>query len=182
MGMTENRNVKKQSLKELNDSVSQGNVEAKTELARRLLKGKDVDKDEKKAISILEECAALGDAQAMFMLAVCCTLGRGVEHNMERAKALLSEAAGKGFSAAQCLNQLINKQGKRESVEFEGLFITCAMCITNLASYRVLFVFKQDVCRDETKMAVLALNFITCNSVSLQGEQTLSFMKRHIII
>lgn len=137
MGLTKNRNVKKQSLKELNDSVSQGNVEAKTELARRLLKGKEVDKDEKKAMSILEECAALGDAQAMFMLAVCCTLGRGVEHNMERAKALLSEAAGKGFSAAQYLNQLINKQGKRESVEFESLFIACAMDINKGASYCV---------------------------------------------
>lgn len=46
----------------------------------------------------------------------------------------------------------------------------------------MFFAFKQDVRRDESKMAVLALNFFTCNSVSFQGEQIVLFMKRHIII
>ena len=73
-------------------------------MARRLLEGDDgVDKDEAKAVSLLEDCAAHGDADAMVLLAKCCALARDMEHNAKRAEALVSEAADKGNHEARVL-------------------------------------------------------------------------------
>ena len=77
-------------------------------MARRLLEGDGVDKDEAKAVSLLEDCVTHGDAGAMVMLAKCCALGHGIEHNAKRAEALVSEAAEKGNDEARILLQLIN--------------------------------------------------------------------------
>ena len=73
------------------------------EMARRLMEGDGVDKDEAKAVSLLEDCVAHGDADAMVMLAKCCALARGMERNAERAEALVSEAAKKGNNEARIL-------------------------------------------------------------------------------
>ena len=75
----------------MEEAIPQTEIEAKRESARRLLEGDGVDKDEVKAVSLLEDCVAHGDADAMMMLAKCCALGRGIEHNAERAEALVSE-------------------------------------------------------------------------------------------
>ena len=97
-----------QSVANLDDSATQGDMEAKREMAMRLMEGDGVDKDEAKAVSLLEDCVARGDADAMVLLAICCALGRGIEHNAERAEALVSEAAKKGNDEARVLLQLIN--------------------------------------------------------------------------
>ena len=95
--------------------TTQGNTEAKREMARRLMEGNGVDKDEAKAVSLLEDCVAHGDVDAMLLLAKCCALGRGMEHNAERAEALLSDAAEKENDEAHILLQLINDwKGKQE--------------------------------------------------------------------
>ena len=104
----------------MEDSVTQTDTKAKREMARRLMEGDDVDKDEAKAVSFLEDCVAYGDANAMVMLAKCCALGRGMEHNAERAKALLSEAAEKRNHEARFLLQLINDWRGKESIDYEG--------------------------------------------------------------
>ena len=70
----------------LDDSATQGGMEAKREMARRLMEGDGVDKDEAKAVSLLEDCVAHGDADAMVMLAKCCALGCGMGHDAERAE------------------------------------------------------------------------------------------------
>ena len=44
----------------------------------RLLVGDCVDKDEAKAVSLLEGGVARGDTDAMVMLAKCCALARGM--------------------------------------------------------------------------------------------------------
>ena len=89
-------------------------MKAKREMARRLLKGDGVEKDEAKAVSLLEDCAARGDADAMVMLAKCCALGQGMKHKAEHAEALVTEAAKKGNDEAQRLMRLINEwKGKR---------------------------------------------------------------------
>ena len=88
--------------------MTQEDMEAKREMATRLMEGDGVDKDEAKAVSLLEDCVAYGDADAMVMLARCCALARGMEHNAERAEALVSEAAKKGNDEARVLLQLIN--------------------------------------------------------------------------
>ena len=89
-------------------------------MARRLMEGDGVDKDEAKAVSLLEECVAHGDTDAMVMLAKCCALARGMEHNAERAEALVSEAANKGSDEARFLLQLINDWRGKEYIDYEG--------------------------------------------------------------
>ena len=100
---------------------AQGSVVTKKKMAKRLLNGDGVDKDEAKAVSILEDCVALGDPDAMVMLAKCCALARGMEHDAERAEALLSDAAQKGNHEARILMQLINNWNEKESVGLKGL-------------------------------------------------------------
>lgn len=77
-------------------------------LAKNLLKGKGVDKNEVEAVSILEDCVALGNTEAMLMLAECCYVGRGIKRDMERAQALISESAKNGNETALSVLKLID--------------------------------------------------------------------------
>ena len=101
--------------------VTKEEIEAKREMAKRLTFGDGVDKDEAKAVSLLEDCVAHGDADAMLVLAKCCALGRDMEHNAERAEALVSEAAEKGNDEARFLLQLINDWKGDERIDLERL-------------------------------------------------------------
>ena len=105
----------------MNESAAKGDMEARREMAERLLEGDGVDKDEEKAVSLLEECVAHGDTDAMVMLAKCCALGRGMGHNAERAEALVSDAAMKGNDEASTLMELINDWKGEESIDLESL-------------------------------------------------------------
>ena len=96
-------------------------MEAKREMIGQLLKGDGVEKDEAKAVSLLEDCVADGDADAMLMLAKCCALGRGMEHNAERAEALVSEAAEKGNDEARILMKLISNWKGKETIDLRSL-------------------------------------------------------------
>ena len=116
----------------LEESAIQGGMEAKREMAKRLLKGHGVDKDKENAVSLLEDCVAHGDADAMVMLAKCCTLGRGMERNVERAKALVSDAAKKGNNKARILMKLINDLKWKQSIDFYGL----TKCFLDKIEYR----------------------------------------------
>ena len=98
------------------------NVLEKKEFARRLMIGKEVEKDEVKAVRLLKECAEDGDAEAMLMLGECCALGRGVKHNSERAQVLLTYAAECGNRQAQHLMKLIN-EWKGERIDLFGLLM-----------------------------------------------------------
>ena len=100
-------------------SATQEEIEAKKEMARQLMEGDGVDKDEAKAVSLLEDCVAHGDADAMVMLAKCCALGLGMEHNAERAEALVSEAAEKGNDEARILLKLISDWKGNEYIDLE---------------------------------------------------------------
>ena len=104
-----------QGVSNLSVLEEQKDIEEKREMARRLLEGDSVDKDEAKAVLLLEDCVAHGDADAMVMLAKCCALARGMEHNAGRAEALVSEAAEKGNDEARFLLQLINDWKGKES-------------------------------------------------------------------
>ena len=100
----------------LEEQTPQIDIEAKREMARRVLNGDGVDKDEAKAVSILEDCVDHGDTDAMVMLAKCCALARGMEHNTERAEALLSDAAQKGNEEARALMEFINDYKGQDSI------------------------------------------------------------------
>ena len=119
--MSQNSTTGTQSTAIMEESATQEDMEGKRELARRLVFGDGVDKDEAKAVSLLEDCVAHGDADAMVMLAKCCALGRGMEHNAERAEALVSEAAEKGNDDARILLRLINNWKRKESIDLWGL-------------------------------------------------------------
>ena len=119
--MPQNNTTGTQCAATLEEPATQKDMEAKREMARRLVEGDGVDKDEAKAVSLLEDCVAHGDADAMVMLAKCCALGLGMEHDAERAETLVSEAAEKGNDEARILLQLINDWKGDESVDFDGL-------------------------------------------------------------
>ena len=119
--MSQNNTTGTQGAASLEGSVTQEDMEAKREMARRLVEGDGVDKDEAKAVSLLEDCVAHGDADAMVMLAKCCALGRGMEHNAERAETLVSDAAEKGNHEARILLQLINDWKGKEFISLWSL-------------------------------------------------------------
>ena len=108
-------------MEELKELLSQGDNNAKKEMARRLLEGDGVDKDDAKAVSLLEDCVAHGDADAMVMLAKCCALGRGMKHNAKRAETLVSEAAEKENDDARFLTKLINEWKGKETIDLKSL-------------------------------------------------------------
>ena len=113
--------TKTQDAGSLEEPAAQEDMKGKREMAGRLLFGRGVDKDEAKAVSLLEDCVAHGDADAMLMLAKCCALGRGMKHNAERAEALVIEAAWKGNNEAWCLRKLINDWKEITSLSLKGL-------------------------------------------------------------
>ena len=118
--MSQNNTTGTQGAATVDDSATQEDLEANRELARRLLEGDGVDKDEAMAVSLLGDCAARGDADAMVMLAKCCALGCEIEQNAELAEALVSDAAENGNDEARFLLRLINDWKGKESIDLGG--------------------------------------------------------------
>ena len=98
-----------------------------------------MDKDEAKAVSLLEDCVAHGDTDAMVMLAKCCALGRGVERNAERADALVSEAAEKGNDEARILLKLINDWKGEESISLWSLRYVLSSALKENVTFVLFF-------------------------------------------
>ena len=119
--MTDKKDVKAQSVDELEVLVTQGDMDAKRELAIRLMEGNGVPQNHSKAVALLEDCVALGDADSMLMLAKCCALGHGMEHNAERAESLICEAANKGNHEALCLMKLVNEWKGQQRINLSSL-------------------------------------------------------------
>ena len=119
--MTDKKDVKTQGVDELEVLVTQGDMDAKRELAIRLMEGNGVPQNHPKAVALLEDCVALDNAEAMLMLAKCCAFGRGMEHNAERAESLIAEAANKGNHEALCLMRLINDWEGEQNINLNGL-------------------------------------------------------------
>ena len=119
--MTDKKDVKAQSVDELDVLVGQGDMDAKRELAIRLME-RNGPQSHSKAVALLEDCVTIGDADAMLMLAKCCALGDGMEQDAERAESLICDAANKGNHEAQCLMELINKWKGQQSINLSGLF------------------------------------------------------------
>lgn len=115
------KDAKEQGVTVLEKFASKQYLNAKKELARRLLEGDGMSKNEVKAVSLLEECVTLGDGDALLMLAKCCAIGCGITQNSERAKALLSESSKKNNEEALSLMGLINDWNGRKAVDLAGL-------------------------------------------------------------
>ena len=119
--MADKKDMKAQSVDELDVLVGQGDMDAKRELAIRLMEGNGVPQNHPKAVALLEDCVATGDTESMLMLAKCCALGRGIEQNAERAESLISRAGNKGNEEALCLVELINEWKEKQSINLSSL-------------------------------------------------------------
>ena len=126
--MTDKKDVEAPSAKRQRVVVAQGDMDAKRELAIRLMEGNGVPQNHPKAVALLEDCVALGDTEAMLMLVNCYTLALGMEHNAERAESLISEAANKGNEEALCLMRLMKGWKGQKSVNLKGLFCSLEEC------------------------------------------------------
>ena len=121
----EEQDVKSPSAKRLRTLVEQGDMDAKRELAKRLMRGKGFHKNEQKVVALLEDCVAIGDAEAMLMLAKYCAHGCWMEHNAERAESLICDAANKGNKEALCLMKLFNEWKGKQSIDISSLSGNC---------------------------------------------------------
>ena len=119
--MTDKKDVKAQSADELDILVGQGDMDAKRELANRLMEGNGVPQNHPKAVALLEDCVALGDTDAMLILAKYCAFAHGTEYDAERAESLISDAAEKGNHEAVCLMRLINDWKGQKIINLRGL-------------------------------------------------------------
>ena len=136
-------------------------------MARRLLEGDGVDKDEAKAVSLLEDCVAHGDADAMVMLAKWCALGHGIEHNAERAEALVSEAAKKGNDEARILLQLVNDWKGNERI-YLGCLRKCFL--KEFKKEKFMFVVSIGSIKGECTIerVALVMNIVPCRELDLR--------------
>ena len=119
--MTHKKKVKAPRANRQRVEVAQGDVDAKRELAIRLMEGNGVPQNHPKAVALLEDCVAIGDTEAMLMLAKYCAHGCWMEHNAERAESLICEAAKKRNKEAQCLMKFIKDWKGEEKITLRGL-------------------------------------------------------------
>ena len=112
--------VETQCIEDLEVSAKRGFRIAKKELARRLIDGKEVKKNDAKAASLLKECVIDGDDEAMLMLAKCYAFGIGVSQNGMQAEALVSESAKMGNKEALFLMELINDWKGKKTIILDG--------------------------------------------------------------
>lgn len=99
--------------------VSEGDLTTKKEF----MEGSETEKNDVKAVSLLEERAALGDADAMYTLAKYYALGNGIERSAKRAEELISECAKKGSSEAHALMELIKEWKGENNITLSSLRI-----------------------------------------------------------
>ena len=166
--MSQNNTSGAQGTAIVEGSAMQGDMEAKRKMARRLMEGDGVDKDEAKAVSLLEDCVAHGDADAMVMLAKCCALGRGIEHNAERAKALVTKAAVIGNHEARVLLQLINDWKGKQRIDLKSLRMCFLKDLKRKTHVCVVSVGRiKGECTNER--VALVMNIVSCRSLNYYG-------------
>ena len=119
--MPAKKRARTESIEKLEELAAHGDIQAKKELARRLIEGEGVEKNEEKAVSLLEPCATHGDADAMLMLANCCVYGDGIEQDTERAETLFRESAKRGNKDAISLVELIDIWKGCKEIDFTCL-------------------------------------------------------------
>ena len=154
--------------------MTQGDMDAKRELAIRLMEGNGVPQNHPKAVALLEDCVALGDAEAMVILAKCCAFGHGMERNAERAESLISEAANKGNEEALCLMELMNNWKGQKGVNLEGLSGSHRKKISGM----FIFMFNTGQIKGELTIerVCLLMNIVICKEINLAGQPS-----QHII-
>ena len=83
---------------------------------------KEEDRNEEKAVAILQECAKKQDSKALWMLGLCYEYGIGVEVDEDHARAMYSQASTMGSNIGTFLYKNITKNGAGD----DSLFL-CGM-------------------------------------------------------
>ena len=85
------------STSELRRIAEAGSIEAKFDLAVRLMEGDRVTKDEKEAVRTIEKVAEYGDPRAQYLLASAYISGRGKEKDETEGVNWLERSAQQGY-------------------------------------------------------------------------------------
>jgi TPR repeat protein len=86
---------------ELQAAAKKGNPKAEAQLGEMMLRGEGIDKDEGKAVALLEKAARAGHSAAAFRIGMLLANGDGgVAKDMERALAYFRAAAAGGEAEA----------------------------------------------------------------------------------
>ena len=154
--MSAKKRSRVEAMGEIHNPYARRDIETKKELARRLMEGKDVEKDEEKAVDLLEDCVAFGDAEAMLMLGKCCALGCGTKKNARRAYDLIYDSFEGGNDEAESLLCLIDQcKGKRQ-MNIQGLihgecawiFLFSIFFVMSFLS-ELIWEFSKEECTDQ---------------------------------
>ena len=88
-------------MKELQEAAKKGNPKAEAQLGEMLLRGEGIDKDEARAVALLEKAARAGHSAAAFRIGMLLANGdNGVTKDPERALAYFRAAAAGGEKEA----------------------------------------------------------------------------------
>lgn len=88
-------------MKELQEAAKKGNPKAETQLGEMLLRGEGIDKDEARAVALLEKAARAGQSPAAFRIGMLLANGEGgVAKDPQRALAYFRAAAAGGEAEA----------------------------------------------------------------------------------
>lgn len=155
--MSNKGDLRRKSLAELTLQITKGDLYAMTEFARRHLEGDGMERDEMKAVEVLEDCAHSEIPDAMLMLAKCCALGRGIARDTRRARKLISDAAKRGNEEAGLLMRLFNELRQQHRVDLWSLYPTRSQ--ENVASF-ILYCFLQRGSKENTPLSGLPFSWL----------------------
>ena len=94
--------VQAQSIQELRDSMTAGNLNCQVDLAIHYLMGDSLEQNESEAIRLIRDAADRGNRYGQFWLGACYESGTGVEKNMQEALRWFQQSADKGNPMAEC--------------------------------------------------------------------------------
>ena len=102
---------KELTIKEMEDSMAQGNLNIQVDLATEYIIGERVEKNHAKAYSMIRDAADKGNRYGQLMLGMCYEDGMGVDRNLGEAFNWYKRSADQGNVMAQFKTSLFYEQG-----------------------------------------------------------------------
>ena len=99
------------TIKEMEDSMAHGNLNIQVDLAREYIIGKNVEKNDAKAYSLIRDAAEKGNRYGQLLLGVCYEDGIGVEQNLDESFNWFKRSAEQGNVMAQLKMGQFYEQG-----------------------------------------------------------------------
>ena len=102
---------KELTIKEMEDSMAQGNLNIQVDLATEYIIGERVEKNHAKAYSMIRDAAEKGNRYGQLMLGVCYEDGMGVDRNLSESFSWYKRSADQGNVMAQFKTSLFFEDG-----------------------------------------------------------------------